>query len=94
MDESITTPVAGRALESKSGCMREALKLPAGAVIHSIRRGFGARLDAAGGDALTKAPRSPGAGVAELVDARDLKSLGPQGLCGFDSRPPHQLFRI
>ena len=30
------------------------------------------------------------AGVAELVDARDLKSLGPQGLCGFDSRPPHQ----
>jgi hypothetical protein len=32
------------------------------------------------------------AGVAELVDARDLKSLGPQGLCGFDSRPPHQSF--
>ena len=22
----------------------------------------------------------------------DLKSLGPQGLCGFDSRPPHQSF--
>jgi hypothetical protein len=32
------------------------------------------------------------AGVAELVDARDLKSLGPQGLCGFDSRPPHHAF--
>ena len=34
--------------------------------------------------------RAQRAGVAELVDARDLKSLGPQGLCGFDSRPPHQ----
>ncbi len=30
------------------------------------------------------------AGVAELVDARDLKSLGLKRLCGFDSRPPHQ----
>ena len=27
--------------------------------------------------------------VAELVDARDLKSLGPCWLCGFDSRPRH-----
>jgi hypothetical protein len=33
------------------------------------------------------------AGVAELVDARDLKSLGPQGLCGFDSHPPHQILK-
>ena len=33
-----------------------------------------------------------GAGVAELVDARDLKSLGPQGPCRFDSGPPHQYF--
>src|SRR5713226_2044042 len=31
------------------------------------------------------------AGVAELVDARDLKSLGPQGPCRFDSGPPHQI---
>ena len=31
------------------------------------------------------------AGVAELVDARDLKSLGLQRLCGFDSRPPHHI---
>ena len=34
------------------------------------------------------------AGVAELVDARDLKSLGLQRLCGFDSRPPHQAFLL
>src|SRR5258706_16447151 len=27
--------------------------------------------------------------VAKLADARDLKSLGPKGLCGFDSRPGH-----
>ena len=27
--------------------------------------------------------------VAELVDARDLKSLEAQSLCGFDSRPRH-----
>lgn len=25
--------------------------------------------------------------VAELADARDLKSLGLHGLCGFDPRP-------
>ncbi len=31
------------------------------------------------------------AGVAELVDARDLKSLVPHGTCGFDSRPPHHI---
>src|SRR5207245_2824559 len=31
------------------------------------------------------------AGVAELVDARDLKSLGLQGPCRFDSGPPHQI---
>ena len=29
------------------------------------------------------------AGVAELVDARDLKSWVPNGACGFDSRPRH-----
>ena len=29
------------------------------------------------------------AGVAELVDARDLKSLGPLGPCRFDSGPRH-----
>ncbi len=33
------------------------------------------------------------AGVAELVDARHLKSLVPQGPCRFDSGPPHQLFQ-
>jgi hypothetical protein len=31
----------------------------------------------------------PSAGVAKLVDATDLKSVGPIGLCGFDSRRPH-----
>jgi hypothetical protein len=30
------------------------------------------------------------AGMAELVDARDLKSLGPR-LSGFESRCPHHL---
>lgn len=30
------------------------------------------------------------AGVAELADARDSKSRGPQGPCGFDSHPRHQ----
>jgi hypothetical protein len=29
--------------------------------------------------------------VAELVDARDLKSLVPHGTCRFDSGPPHQI---
>ena len=29
--------------------------------------------------------------MAELVDARDLKSLVPQGTCRFDSGPPHQV---
>ena len=29
------------------------------------------------------------AGVAKLVDARDLKSLGPFGPCRFDSGPRH-----
>ena len=28
--------------------------------------------------------------MAELVDARDLKSLVPYGTCRFDSGPPHQ----
>jgi hypothetical protein len=28
--------------------------------------------------------------VAELADATDLKSVGPHGPCGFDSRPRHQ----
>ena len=30
------------------------------------------------------------AGVAELADARDLKSRVPKGACGFDPRPRHQ----
>ena len=33
------------------------------------------------------------AGVAELADAQDLKSWVPQGACGFDSRPRHQILR-
>ena len=33
--------------------------------------------------------RARQADVAKLVDARDLKSLGPR-LCGFDPRRPHQ----
>jgi uncharacterized protein len=32
------------------------------------------------------------AGVAELADAADLKSAGPQGSCRFDSGPRHQCF--
>ncbi len=32
---------------------------------------------------------SDNARVAKLADARDLKSLDPKGLCGFDSRPGH-----
>ena len=32
------------------------------------------------------------AGVAELVDARDLKSLGAKALCRFDSGRPHHHF--
>ena len=31
------------------------------------------------------------AGVAESVDAADLKSVAPDGACGFDSRPRHQI---
>ena len=27
--------------------------------------------------------------MAELVDAKDLKSFGPKGPCGFKSRPRH-----
>src|SRR5208282_6107974 len=34
------------------------------------------------------------AGVAELVDARDLKSLVPHGTCRFDSGPPHQVAEV
>ena|GEM_PF-6978773 len=33
----------------------------------------------------------PWAGMAESVDARDLKSLGPEGLCGFESRSRYQV---
>ena len=29
--------------------------------------------------------------MAKLADAQDLKSWDPQGSCGFDSRPRHQL---
>ena len=36
--------------------------------------------------------RSTRAEVAELADATDLKSVGPHGPCGFDSRPRHQEF--
>jgi hypothetical protein len=32
------------------------------------------------------------AGVAELVDAPDLKSVGPQGPCRFDPGRPYQRF--
>ena len=31
------------------------------------------------------------AGVVELADTRDLKSRGPQGSCGFKSRPRHHV---
>ena len=31
--------------------------------------------------------------MAKLVDATDLKSVGPIGLCGFDSRRPHQIIK-
>ena len=34
----------------------------------------------------------PKAGVAELADARDLKSRVPKGACGSDSHPRHQEF--
>ena len=34
------------------------------------------------------------AGVAKLVDARDLKSLGPKGLCRFKSGRPHRSFVV
>ena len=35
------------------------------------------------------------AGVAELVDAQDLKSCGPQGPCRFKSDPRHEKgFRV
>ena len=36
-------------------------------------------------------PNPNRAGVAELVDARDLKSLGGYPLCGFESRPRHSI---
>ena len=32
-------------------------------------------------------PHRPG---GEMVDTRDLKSLGPKRPCGFDSRPGHE----
>jgi hypothetical protein len=34
------------------------------------------------------------AGVAELADARDSKSRGPKGSCGFDSLLRHALFLV
>lgn len=34
------------------------------------------------------------AGVAKSVDATDLKSVGPKGLCRFKSGRPHQFTRI
>ena len=33
------------------------------------------------------------AGVAKLADAQDLKSWVPQGACGFDPRPRHQMLQ-
>ena len=42
-------------------------------------------------NSLIRLDHSPHAGVAELADARDLKSRVPQGACGFDPRPRHQL---
>jgi hypothetical protein len=41
----------------------------------------------------TQAASFQPAGVAELVDARDLKSLVPNGTCRFDSGPPHHIPR-
>ncbi len=32
--------------------------------------------------------------VAELADAQDLKSCGPIGPCGFDSRPGHNSMNL
>ncbi len=37
-----------------------------------------------------KAQNASRARVAELADAQDLKSCGPKGPCGFDSRPGHE----
>src|SRR2546426_826439 len=34
------------------------------------------------------------AGVAELEDARDLKSRAPKGACGFDPRPRHHISHL
>jgi hypothetical protein len=39
---------------------------------------------------LARRPLASTAGVAEQVDARDLKSLVSQGTCRFDSGRPHQ----
>lgn len=32
--------------------------------------------------------------MAEQVDATDLKSVGPKGPCGFDSRLRHESFNL
>ena len=37
-------------------------------------------------------PQNPIAAMVELVDTRDLKSLDPEGLCGFESRSRHTVF--
>ena len=36
--------------------------------------------------------RSSAAAMVELVDTRDLKSLGQKWLCGFESRSRHHTF--
>jgi integrase len=52
-DESGTKPVSIWTLEDQHKRMRQALKLPADAVIHSFRHTFGTRLGEAGADAFT-----------------------------------------
>jgi hypothetical protein len=44
--------------------------------------------------ALDKLLKINEAGVAKLADAQDLKSWAPQGACGFESRPRHQLNQL
>jgi integrase len=52
-DESGTKPISIWTLEDQHKRMRQALKLPADAVIHSFRHTFGTRLGEAGPDAFT-----------------------------------------
>jgi integrase len=52
-DESGTKPLSIWTLEDQHKRMRQALKLPADAVIHSFRHTFGTRLGETGADAFT-----------------------------------------